>query len=354
MEIIADSLDFQLNRETAIAIGKFDGVHVGHRRLLEEILEKKKDGLEACVFTFDVSPAVLFGFSDGKVLSTREEKRRIFKELGIDVLVEFPMTRQTAAIEAEEFARKYLSDALCGRFIAAGDDLSFGRYGKGDAELLKRLSGELAFEVKTISKVEIDGIPASSTYVRSLVESGKMEEAALFLGETYGIDGTVIHGHHLGRNLGFPTINLLPAEDKLLPPFGVYASKVRIGERLYDGITNVGRKPTVSESAAANDQTQLAEGATLTDQARAKEGETLTDQTQAIEGETLTDQMQVKESKMVTGVETYLYDFDGDLYGREVQVYLHHFHRPERKFESLDALKSQIARDVIACRQLLN
>ncbi|MBR4732209.1 MAG: bifunctional riboflavin kinase/FAD synthetase [Lachnospiraceae bacterium] len=305
MEIISESVDFQLNRETAIAIGKFDGVHVGHRRLLEEILEKKKDGFEACVFTFDVSPAVLFGFGDGKVLSTREEKRRIFKELGIDVLVEFPMTHQTAAIPAEDFARRYLSGALCGRFIAAGDDLSFGQYGKGDAKLLQSLSSELEFEVKTISKVEIEGIPASSTYVRSLVEAGKMEEASTFLGEPYCIDGTVVHGRHLGHELGFPTINILPQEDKLLPPFGVYASKVRIDGKLYCGITNIGRKPTVDGNAG------------------------------------------------LTGVETNLFDFDGDLYGREVQVYLHHFQRPERKFENVDALKRQIALDVEKCKELL-
>ena len=306
MEIISESIDFQLNRETAIAIGKFDGVHLGHRRLLEEILAKKNEGLEACVFTFDVSPAVLFGFGDGKVLTTREEKRRIFRELGIDVLVEFPMTHQTAAIPAEDFARRYLSGALCGRFIAAGDDLSFGQYGKGDAKLLQSLSTELEFEVKTISKVEIDEIPASSTYIRALVEAGRMEEASLFLGEPYYVDGTIVHGRHLGHDLGFPTINLIPQEDKLLPPFGVYASRVRIEGKLYFGITNIGRKPTVNNDSS------------------------------------------------FTGVETHLFDLDGDLYGREAQVYLHHFQRPERRFESVDALRQQIALDVEECRKWNN
>ena len=306
MEIISESIDFQLNRETSIAIGKFDGVHLGHRRLLEEILAKKNEGLEACVFTFDVSPAVLFGFGDGKVLTTREEKRRIFRELGIDVLVEFPMTHQTAAIPAEDFARRYLSGALCGRFIAAGDDLSFGQYGKGDAKLLQSLSTELEFEVKTISKVEIDEIPASSTYIRALVEAGRMEEASLFLGEPYYVDGTIVHGRHLGHDLGFPTINLIPQEDKLLPPFGVYASRVRIEGKLYFGITNIGRKPTVNNDSS------------------------------------------------FTGVETHLFDLDGDLYGREAQVYLHHFQRPERRFESVDALRQQIALDVEECRKWNN
>lgn len=299
MEIIADSLDFQLNRETAVAIGKFDGVHVGHRRLLEEILAKKQEGLEACVFTFDISPAVLFGKSDGKVLTTREEKRRIFKELGVDILVEFPMTLESAAIPAEDFARRYLSEALCASFIAAGDDLSFGQYGKGNAMMLRRLSGELGFEVKTISKVCIDGQEVSSTYIRSLVEQGEMEKVALYLGESFCVAGTIVHGRHMGHSLGFPTLNLIPAKDKILPPFGVYKSLVRDGEKLYRGISNVGKKPTVGEEEQ-------------------------------------------------TGVETFLYDFDGDLYGREVIVHLHHFMRPEMKFESLDALKAQISSDVQA------
>ena len=299
MEIIADSLDFQLNRETAVAIGKFYGVHVGHRRLLEEILAKKQEGLEACVFTFDISPAVLFGKSDGKVLTTREEKRRIFKELGVDILVEFPMTLESAAIPAEDFARRYLSEALCASFIAAGDDLSFGQYGKGNAMMLRRLSGELGFEVKTISKVCIDGQEVSSTYIRSLVEQGEMEKVALYLGESFCVEGTIVHGRHMGHSLGFPTLNLIPAKDKILPPFGVYKSLVRDGEKLYRGISNVGKKPTVGEEEQ-------------------------------------------------TGVETFLYDFDGDLYGREVIVHLHHFMRPEMKFESLDALKAQISSDVQA------
>lgn len=309
MEIISESVDFQLNRETAITIGKFDGVHVGHRRLLEEILEKKKEGLEACVFTFDVSPATLFGFGDGKVLTTREEKRRIFKELGVDVLVEFPMNLRTAAIPAEEFAVKYLSESLCGRFIAAGEDLSFGQYGKGDAALLKRLSGELSFEVNTIPKVQIDGTEVSSTYVRSLLEQGRMEETSQFLGESFFVEGVVSHGRHLGHSLGFPTINLIPPKDKLLPPYGVYFSKVLVGERLYPAISNVGLRPTVNGDAASS------------------------------------------QTLSATSVETFLYDFDGDLYDREATVYLHHFHRPEQKFEGLDALKAQIAKDALAGRE---
>lgn len=299
MRIIAGQSEFQLHRETAIAMGKFDGVHVGHRRLLAEILKQKERGLEACVFTFDPSPAVLFGRGDAKVLTTREEKRRIFREMGVDVLVEFPLSRENADIEAEQFAGEYLAGALCGRFVAAGEDLSFGRMGQGNAALLRRLAPSLGLEVRTIPKVCIGDQEVSSTYIRSLLEKGEMKRVKDLLGSPYMISGTVMHGHRIGRTLGFPTVNLLPSKEKLLPPFGVYFSRVCTPRGEYAGISNVGRKPTVGG------------------------------------GEQV-------------GVETFLYDFQGDLYGREIRVCLQEFRRPERKFESLEALKEQLGRDIRA------
>ena len=140
MEIIAGTTDFYLEKDTAVAIGKFDGVHLGHRRLLEEILNKKKNGLAACVFTFDPTPAVLFGLSDGKELTTREEKRRLFEHLGIDILIEFPLTKETAATEPERFVTEILAKQMNTRFVAAGEDLSFGKNGAGNAELLEKMA----------------------------------------------------------------------------------------------------------------------------------------------------------------------------------------------------------------------
>ena len=301
MEIIADSREFQVNRETAIAIGKFDGVHVGHRRLLEEILEKKAEGLAACVFTFDTSPAVLLGKSDGKVLTTREEKRRILQEIGVDLLVEFPMTPETMAMEAQEFALRILLGALDAKMIAAGEDLSFGSRGLGNVQLLRKLSETYHFDVDIIPKVCIDGKEVSSTYIRGLLEQGKMEQVKSCLGEFYSVSGTVQHGHGIGHTLGFPTANLIPPSEKLLPPFGVYLSRVRVGEKFYDSISNVGKKPTVS-------------------------------------------------GKEQLGVESFLYDFEGDLYGREIEVFLHEYCRPERKFENMEALKAQLRLDIEAGR----
>ena len=297
MEIIAGTTDFYLEKDTAVAIGKFDGVHLGHRRLLEEILDRKKNGLAACVFTFDPTPSVLFGLSDGKELTTREEKRRLFERLGIDILIEFPLTKETAATEPERFVTEILAKQMNTRFVAAGEDLSFGKNGAGNAELLEKMAPQLGFCVRTIEKIEVDGIEVSSTYIRKLVEEGRMEEAEKMLGMPYTLVGTVEHGNHIGHTLGFPTVNLLPPTGKLLPPNGVYYATVRYNGKTYKAISNVGTKPTVS-------------------------------------------------AEKVMGVESYLYDFYQDIYGQEIEVALKSFRRPERKFGSLEELKSQLDRDI--------
>ena len=296
MIIISDTLDFKLNSRSAVAMGKFDGVHLGHRELLHTLLEKKKDGLMTCVFTFDPSPAVLFGKSDGKELTTKAEKRKIFRELGIDVLVEFPLNMETAAISGEDFVKDYLVERLQAKWIVAGDDVSFGAKGAGNAMLLNQMAGALDFSVTTISKIAVDGREISSSYIRELVELGRMEKVRSLLGTSYSIRGEVSHGKKLGRIIGMPTINVLPGKDKLLPPVGVYYSSVIHRGITYKAISNVGYKPTVSE-------------------------------------------------ERVMGVESYLFDFEGDLYGQEVTILLHAFKRPEMKFDSVEALKEQMHLD---------
>ncbi len=300
MEIIAGTTDIQLGQETAVALGKFDGIHIGHRRLLEEILSRK-GRLAACVFTFDPPPAVLFGYSDGRELTTREEKRLLFGRMGVDILVEFPMNKVTAATPPEAFARDILAGQMQARFLAAGTDLSFGARGAGDAAFLRKVGPELGFRVETIEKVCLDGEEVSSTLVRRKVEAGEMESAARLLGMPYMVAGEVVRGRQVGRRLGFPTVNVLPGKDKLLPPNGVYFSQVRCGEKLYRAISNVGYKPTVTD-------------------------------------------------ERVMGVESYLYDFTGDLYGKQVEVYLQAFRRPERRFESVEALRRQLEDDIAAGR----
>lgn len=302
MEIITNSLDFQLDRDTAVAMGKFDGLHIGHRKLLKHVLGQRERGLAPCVFTFNPSPAVLFGLSDGRELMTRQEKWRAFDSLGVELLVEFPLTRESAAMTPEDFVREILVKRMRTRYIAAGEDVSYGRQGAGDAALLRSMGERYGYAVHTIEKLKIRGREVSSTYVRSQVEAGRMEQVAELMGDYYTIEGGVCHGAGLGHDLEMPTANLLPTRDKLLPPFGVYFSRVRYQDRWYPAISNVGCKPTVTDAGQP-------------------------------------------------GVETFLYDFAGQLYGEEIAVQLLSFHRPEQHFPSVEALKRQLRADMAAGRE---
>ena len=297
MQIIAGTTDFKILQPTAVAIGKFDGLHRGHRELLKLVLEKKKAGLLTTIFTFDPPPEVFFGKRQLKEITTRAEKRIVFEKMGVDILIEFPLNEVSAALSAEDFVKEVLKEKMNLSYLAAGYDLSFGHKGAGNAKLLKKMAPTLNFELSIIEKVCENGREISSTYVREEVETGAMNHVTELLGEPYMIIGEVVHGAKLGRKIGMPTINLLPEKEKMLPPNGVYYSRTQIGEKEYKSITNIGKKPTVSNIEQ-------------------------------------------------TGVETYLYEFDQDVYGKNAIVKLLEFKRPERKFADLDELKAQMIRDV--------
>lgn len=302
MQIIADTVDFKILQDTAVAIGKFDGMHRGHRILFQKILDAKKRGLKAVIFTFDPPPEVLFGKREAKEITTKEEKRILFEEMGIDILIEYPLTKETASILPELFVKDILKERMKLSYLAAGYDITFGHQGKGNAELLKAMSKELDFQLEIIDKVCDGEREISSTLVREVIETGNMEHVNQLLGEPYRIAGEVIHGAKLGRRIGMPTINLQPPKDKLLPPNGVYFSKTIIGKKEYKSITNIGKKPTV------NDTEQI-------------------------------------------GAETYIYEFDKEIYGKCAIVKLLAFHRPEMKFDSVESLKEQMMKDINAGRE---
>lgn len=299
MQIIQQTTEFYIKEKTAAALGKFDGIHRGHRKLLEEVLAQKKNGRKTVVFTFEPSPAAFFQNMAVKELTTKKEKEILFEEMGVDILIEFPLNEQTAAMEAEDFVKEILVKRMNIGFLAAGTDLSFGYRGAGNAKLLTQLSGIYDFQVNIIEKVCLEGREISSSYIREEIEKGHMERAAALIGANYSVSGRVEHGRRLGRTLGFPTVNLLPEREKLLPPCGVYFSKVYTEDAVFDGVTNIGYKPTVSE-----------------------------------------------EKKL--GVETFIYDFEQDIYGKEIRVELLHFRRPEMKFDGVMALKAQVDADKAA------
>lgn len=297
MQVIKGSTKWVLEGKSAVAIGKFDGIHRGHQALLSYIIKQKEYGMKAVVFTFDPPAAVFFGKEGEKELTTLVEKRKYFAQLGVDVLIEFPLNKKTAAISAEDFVKEILAGQIKAAYIAAGTDLSFGYQGFGNSKLLKKMSSEFGYQVQIIDKLLYGGREISSTYVREEVEAGHMEKVQALLGRPYSITGKVEEGKKLGRRLGMPTVNLYPPEEKLLPPKGVYYSRTICKGREYRSITNIGLKPTV------NDTSQIS-------------------------------------------VESYLYDYEGDLYGEEIVTRLFAFKRPEMKFENVDALKKQMMIDV--------
>lgn len=295
MQIISGTTEFELDGECAVTIGKFDGVHRGHRELIDRILCKQN--LKPVIFTFDKSPSEFFLNKSIPSLTTIEEKRRIFEYLGVDTLVEFPLNDVTAKTPPDLFIKDILVNKLHARYIVAGADASFGDKGKGDAKLIADMAEECGYEYEIIDKLVVDDEEVSSTIIRDYVSSGNMEKAAELIGVPYAIRGMVVRGNQIGRTIGFPTVNIEVTREKLMPPFGVYFTEISVGGKHYNGITNVGTKPTISS------------------------------------GDTVF-------------AETHILDFNDDIYGENVTVKLLHFERDERKFADLDELKLQISRDL--------
>ena len=291
------------SKGTAAAVGKFDGLHRGHRKLLETVLKSARErGLKTAVFSFDKSIASFFSGEEQKVLTTLKERRELLRDLSFDALIEFPVNEKTVAIEPEDFIKDILCGGLKIRELVAGPDMSYGYMGRGDFELLKKMGKKYCYEAIAVPKLLYEGEEISSTRVRTSVLTGDMELAEALLGRPYSIEGYVRHGRALGKSmLSMPTVNLEIEDNKILPPLGVYFSRAIVGSEVYNGITNIGRKPTIAESGRVN-------------------------------------------------AETYLYDFDGDLYGAFIRVGLLHWHREEMRFPDLDSLKRQMHEDMLSGR----
>lgn len=289
MEIFKNTTEFQIEEPTAISLGKFDGLHQGHQLLVDRVLKKKKEGLASLIFTFD--------FGERPVLTLKEERRELLRREHVDYLVECPFVPALSRMEPEDFVQEVLKKRLHAKYLAVGTDFRFGYQRKGDYHLLQEMSESCGFQVEVVDKACWRGREISSTFIREELEQGHMELVNQLLGYAYSVTGEVLHGRQIGRTLGMPTTNLLPKEQKLLPPNGVYATRTVIAGEVFEGITNIGYKPTVGG-----------------------------------------------ESRK--GVETYLFDLDRNLYGEIIQVQFYGYERPERKFPALEALKAQIESDV--------
>lgn len=298
MKCFISETDFYIEEPTVVTIGKFDGRHKGHQKLLNRMLDwKQTHGWRLAVFTFDMSHMFQVDSIPKQVITTDEERRNNMADMGVDYLVEYPFTRQVSSMEPERFVKEILRGKMNAKAIVVGTDCGFGYQRSGNADLLKALAPELGYEVEVVEKEQDDHRDISSSYVKEELDRGNMEKVTELLGQPYAFHGTVVHGNHIGGPvLGVPTANLIPPVQKYLPPFGVYVSRVLLDGKYYGGMTNIGRKPTV-------------------------------------------------EGQWPVGVETLLFGWEGDLYGKEIQVELLNFERPEQKFASLDELKAQLRRD---------
>ena len=297
MNYVTGTTKFHMDCPSAGSLGKFDGVHRGHQKLIQQVLEQKEQGLQTVIFTFEKNPTRILSGLSGQNIMTNEERRRMLEAAGIDRLLECPFVPEIAHMEPEDFVKEVLAGQMKTAYVAVGKDFRFGYQRRGDCRLLQDMGSRLGFRVDVIEKEKSHGRDISSTYVREALHEGNIPLANELLGYCYFVSGEVLHGRQIGRTLGLPTTNLLPPPSKLLPPNGVYLTRTMMEEGDFYGITNIGYKPTVG-------------------------------------GETH------------KGVETFLFDFSGDLYGRHLKVEFLEFERPEQKFQSLDALKARILSDV--------
>lgn len=278
--------------ECVMALGFFDGVHIAHRDLLCRAAELAREtGLSFGVFTFSSGGGIK---SDAKRLYSDSEKAEIFEQLGADFTV-YARFEDISGSSAEDFVKSILRSDLNCQICVAGFNFRFGRGAAGDSRLLSRLMAEAGAQACICDEITAEGITLSATLIRNLISQGRIEEANAYLGAPYYIKGRVSHGRRDGRKLGFPTVNISIDEGRAIPRFGVYRSALVIDGKIYDGVSNVGVCPT-------------------------------------FDGEEVR-------------LETHIIGYSGDLYGRELRVYLLGFLREEKRFGSIDELKEQIGID---------
>lgn len=298
MKLFHSINDFQSTKKTILTLGTFDGVHIGHKKILERITQNTENGkYESLVLTFFPHPRmVLQEKSEIKLLNTISEKIKLLEATGIENLIVHPFDESFSRLTAEEFVHTILVDKFQIHKIIIGHDHRFGRNRTANIDDLIAFGKEYGFEVEQISAEEIQDVSVSSTKIRKALNEGNMALANEYLGYSYFLNGTVVKGKQLGRTIGFPTANIhIEEEYKLIPKIGVYVVKALVNEEIVYGMMNIGFNPTVN-------------------------------------GEKQT-------------VEVHLFNFDKDIYEQNIQVSLLHYIREEQKFGSVDALKDQLKQD---------
>lgn len=286
---------------TAVALGVFDAMHLGHLEIIDNVVRyARENGLKSVVYMFRNIPKGVLTHTDIKNVNLFKKRLHILMEHGVDIAVAERFTEDYMKMPYTEFVKGYLVDKFDAKYVCAGFNYHFGYKGEGDTEKLKSLCAEYGIKVN-IAECKSLAEPVSSTLLRNLIASGEMEETAKYLGRTFSVTRRIEHGERLGHTIGFPTANIQLPDFHVVPAFGVYISRSKIDGKWYPSITNVGGKPTVD-----------------------------------------TD----KQS-----IETHILDFDGDIYGKEIEIEFHHYLRPIEKFSSISELKEQLEKDKSAAAE---
>ena len=291
-----------MKEKTIYALGFFDGVHLGHAALLEACRAlAAEQGCRAGAVTFSDHPDTLVRGTATPLINTPADRNRLLEKAGMETIITIPFDRTLMTTPWQDFFRRLVEEYGASGLVC-GHDFRFGYRGEGNAQKLKTACEERGMPCIIVPQQSVDGIRISSTHIRQLLEAGELEQANRFLGHPHILSGTVVPGKQLGRTIGIPTANLHLPPELLVPRFGVYACRIRIGEKSYCAVTNIGTRPTVS-------------GVGVT-------------------------------------VEPWILDFSGDLYGQEITLEFHKFLRPEVKFPSLEALQAEIHKNAEETRAL--
>jgi len=299
MKIYHQLADFHPPHYSVVTSGTFDGVHLGHQKILGRLKElaARKQG-ETVLLTYWPHPRLILQPEDNnlRLLTTLTEKVKLLEELGVDHLIILPFTKELSQMSSEEFIREILVEKIQTKTLVIGYDHKFGKNREGSFEYLQSHSHLFGFDMEEISRQDVDDLAVSSTKIRTALAQGDISTASKYLGRPYFLSGQVVKGQQIGRSIGFPTANIHVVDNyKLLPRDGAYAVYAEVGANRCKAILNIGDRPTV-------------------------------------------------DGKKKT-IEAHLIDFDGDVYGQELSIHFQEFLREEEKFENLDALKNQLVID---------
>lgn len=286
---------------TCVAVGTFDGLHLGHRLIVEKLVDTAKvHNLKSVILTFNPHPRkVLFPERGLNLILSPEEKVEVLSTTGIDYLIVHQFDKKFASIKSDAFMRDVLVGKLGMKYLVSGFNNHFGCDRMGDNVTLNSYGKSFGFDISRIDAAQLNGISASSTLVRNALIDGDVQKAAEILGYSFYISGKVVHGKKIGTKIGFPTANVMrDCNDKIIPKDGVYAAGIQVRGNLYSSVVNIGENPTVSDRG-------------------------------------------------VTTIEAYIIDFEGDIYGEDVRVFFYRRIRDQRKFNSLNELTEAIKRDIV-------